>query len=294
MNLMGDMALKYGFETIRDILGNAMAIRNRPPRFHAMTKKMKTGILITARVGSTRLKHKHLRKVKGKPIIFFLLERIIAEFSKECQKGEGDVVICSSDLPENTDFEILAGNNTKIFYGPNSNIPLRHLLCAEKNGFTHILSIDGDDILCSTHGMRKVHEALCQGKDYVRTTGLPLGMNSCGYSKEFLSSSLENRGEKVLEIDWGRIFDESALHVISIPFPYHNDLLRLTLDYQLDYELFKLIIDHFKDSIFTASDIDLAKFVLDNGLFSITEPIAEEYWHNYYKLKEEERDKCKG
>jgi len=52
-----------------------------------------------------------------------------------------------------------------------------------------------------------------------------------------------------------------------------------------------LIIDYFRDSIFTASDIDTAKFVLDNELFSITEPIAKEYWDNYYRLQEEERDK---
>jgi len=254
---------------------------------------MKIGIFLTARLGSTRLERKHLREVNGRPIIAFLIERINAEFRMERQNGECDVLICSSDLPENRDFENVIGSNTTVFYGPDSNIPLRHLLCAKKNECSYILSVDGDDILCSTNGMRHVYDALCKGSAYVRTTGLPLGMNSCGYSKEFLETSLKNRSDTLLEIDWGRIFDENKMDVIPFDFKFQSDLLRLTLDYEQDYVFFKSIIEHFEDSITFVSDIEIVEFIMNNKLYLITEPIAKEYWENYYRLMEAEKERMK-
>jgi spore coat polysaccharide biosynthesis protein SpsF len=87
---------------------------------------MKTGVLITARLGSTRLKQKHLMEVQGHPIIFYLIERIKHEFEMEINNQEITVYITTSDEPENRALEKVS-SNVNVFYGSINNIPLRHL-----------------------------------------------------------------------------------------------------------------------------------------------------------------------
>lgn len=250
---------------------------------------MRTGFFVTARLGSTRLARKHLLEVQGRPLLSFLIERIKKEFEAELEEGSSVIVICTSDCPENRAFERLADQNVTVFYGSNDNIPLRHLQAAEELDVTHIISIDGDDILCSAQGMRQVYGALLEGHEYVCITNLPLGMNSSGYSKIFLEGSVENFKDKKLETGWTWLFDPRKKHIIPIDFPYQHDLLRFTLDYKEDYEFFKRIIEEIGDNIFTISDQELVKYVLKQKLYSITEPIGKIYWHNFHQLQQKEK-----
>ena len=100
---------------------------------------MKTGILITARLGSTRLKQKHMLKVREKPIVYYLLERIRREFKEEITQKKTEVVIATSNEPDNRAFEELGIEDLKIFYGSVHNIPLRHLQTVESYDLSHII-----------------------------------------------------------------------------------------------------------------------------------------------------------
>ena len=63
-----------------------------------------TGILITALVRSTRFKQKHMLKVREKPIVYYLIERI-RKFKEEiAQNNLIKVVIATSDEPDNCAF----------------------------------------------------------------------------------------------------------------------------------------------------------------------------------------------
>lgn len=249
---------------------------------------MKTGIVLTARLGSTRLKRKHLLPVNDRPIIETLIERISYEFKSELSDDLVKPILCTSDEPENRDFEFLSKMGLSVFYGSKSNIPLRHLQAANQFHLNALISVDGDDILCSTIGMRKVYNALSSGHQYVSTTGLPFGMNSGGYSKDFLESSLRGHENDVLETGWGRIFSADTLREIPLTFPHSNELLRFTLDYDLDYQFFKLLIESYEGEINSASDEELVSFVEKNDLSQITEPVARKYWEDFNRLKEEE------
>ena len=152
------------------------------------------GVFITARLGSTRLSEKHLIEVKGKPFIEWLIERFQTKFYQKIKKKELKIFVTTSINPENQKFElILDKNQVEIFYGSDENIPLRHLDCAEKNNIDHIISIDGDDILCSTEATSLVVEKLLDGFNIVQTSGLPIGMNVTGYNTKFLKKSLEGK-----------------------------------------------------------------------------------------------------
>lgn len=249
---------------------------------------MKTGILITARLGSTRLEKKHLLPVNDKPLIFYLIERIKWEFTEEIKKNIVQIIISTSDEEENRKFEYFARYGAAVYYGSINNIPLRHSQTASAHKLDAVVSIDGDDILCSPKGMRKVYQALIQGKNYVKTSNLPFGMNSSGYSASFLQCAIEKHAKDILETGWGRIFDEKQLIDIVIPFAVRNDTLRFTLDYEEDYQFFRVLIEKCGDKIVQITDEELVKIVLDNKIFKINEPISKQYWENFYRLQKQE------
>ncbi|MBU1022827.1 hypothetical protein KKC82_00985 [bacterium] len=249
---------------------------------------MKIGFLITARLGSTRLAKKHLLIVNENPILYYLIKRIQFEFSEELEKNKAEIIIATSDEPENRKFADFSKYGVLVFYGSINNIPLRHYQTANAYGLDSIVSIDGDDILCSPKGMREVYRSLEQGVQYVKTTDLPFGMNSSGYTVSFLAASIKNHADDTLETGWGRIFDEKQLQEITIPFPVKNNSLRFTLDYEVDYQFFKKVIERCGDRIMQMSDEEITNVVLKEELFTINEVISKQYWENFYRLQKQE------
>lgn len=250
---------------------------------------MKTGIIIIARLQSTRLRRKHLLKVKRYSILYYLIRRIQKEFEKEMQAKEIELIISTSKIPGNEDFKIFKKYGVRIFYGSNDNIPLRLLQTTEDSSLDNVVSIDGDDILCSVKGMRTLLQELQKGTEYAQTVGLPFGMNSSAYTKEFLRLSLQSHGNEILETNWGRIFDKNKAVQINIENFPQDDRMRFTLDYQEDFELFKSIILNMGDSIITAKDKEIVDLVKKEKLFKYNENKVKEYWDNYRRLVKKER-----
>ncbi len=247
------------------------------------------GIFITARLGSTRLNEKHLIKVAGKTFIEWLIERFCYEFEDELLKGKIKIFITTSVNPENRKFETLIKNpNVIIFYGSDDNIPLRHLECAIKYNIDNIISVDGDDVLCSTYYAKFVLKELANNHTMVSTQGLPLGMNITGYSKKFLEKSLVDNKQKKLETGWGKIFDQSLINYIQIDDYKEAINLRMTLDYEQDANFFKAIINGLKNEIITIKDADLILYIIQQNFSVLNEELNGEYWENFNKQKSEE------
>lgn len=241
---------------------------------------MRVGVLITARLGSTRLPRKHLLPVHGKPILQYLVDAINREFASEIAHGEMVVAIATSVYPENQEFKT-AIQGCGVFAGSDENIPLRHLQAAESLMIDAILSVDGDDILCAPQAMRAAYESLLTGARFVKTEGLPLGMNISGYSTDILKSALKQYGSGgLLETGWGRVFGD--IEPVRITLKCRApDSLRFTLDYKEDYMFFSALLD---EPSIVSGDItacEIADLVLARGLDRITQPIADEYWANF-------------
>jgi spore coat polysaccharide biosynthesis protein SpsF (cytidylyltransferase family) len=252
---------------------------------------MKIGILITARLGSTRLEKKHLLQVNGQPLVHYLIERIRWEFAKEIADNVVQIVIATSDEQENRKFTEFSNSGVSVFYGSINNIPLRHSQAAAAHKLDAILSIDGDDILCSPKGMREVYWALRMGAQYVKISNLPFGMNSSGYAALFLATAIKDYANDTLETGWGRIFDEKQIMDIIVPFPFQNDALRFTLDYEEDYQFFKALIEKSGDRIIQMTDEEIVKIVLKEKIYRINEAISNQYWENFYRLQKQEMEK---
>lgn len=247
-----------------------------------------TGIIFIARLGSTRLANKHLIEVNGKTFIEWLIARYVNEFESEIQNNNIKLILATSHKPENKKFEaVLDHLPVSVFYGNDDNIPLRQIECADNYKLENIISIDGDDILCSTKAARLTYESLIKDKGkIVKTTGLALGMNVMGYSADLLKSSINSANK--LETGWGRIFDNVSVHEINLGEYSKNNDLRLTLDYDLDAEFFKAVISFLKERTISINDEDLIKIILEQRFFEINRSLTEAYWKNFNKEKNSE------
>ena len=243
------------------------------------------GIFFSVRLASKRLKEKHLINVNGKSFVEWLILRFQTEFSLEIENNAIKLFIITSD--ENNSYlleEIFnSDKKTNIYFGDTYNIPKRHLDCAVLNNLKAIISIDGDDILCSTEAARKIYNELLCGKELIKTIGLPLGMNSMGFSKNYLSKCLETCNLIKLETGWGKIFKDSDYTILE----FNNDNfscsdLRFTLDYKEDSTFFKKIFVHYGNEILQVSDSSLIDFVKNQELYKINSELNEGYWINFH------------
>ncbi|SIR42280.1 cytidylyltransferase domain-containing protein [Pontibacter lucknowensis] len=247
------------------------------------------GISIIARLESSRLTQKHLIKAAGKPFLEWLILRLKDTFAHEIDHLELEVCITTSDTALNRTFSQFESiNGVSVFYGNDVNIPLRLKECATARNWDAVISVDGDDILCSPEACKKVYEALRDGKSYVKTEGLPLGMNASGFSTSYLKEVVADNHD-VLETGWGRIF--SAAPYI-IPFqPLTAEPLRFTLDYPEDANFFESVLNSYTpDKIITATDQDIVETVIEQQFYSLNEQLNDIYWTNFHNQIEKEQD----
>lgn len=252
-----------------------------------MSSKLRGCVGIIARLGSKRLKNKHLLKIDGQAIIVYLIERIKIEFSQEIDRKHLEIFILTGDSKTNKELvEIGVESGISTYCGHDTNIPLRmHQLTKNKN-FDFIISIDGDDVLCAPEGMREVYKSILKGNKYVKTINYPFGMNSMGITNEFLLNSLKDQGNKSLETGWGWIFDENECEIVDGRYN-KDERLRFTLDYIEDFSFFKKII--LSDlNIMAAKTKSIINHVIHNNYFIENMHINKKYWENFDKQQAEE------
>lgn len=241
---------------------------------------MRIGILVTARMGSTRLPGKHFREIAGLPALRLLLDRIVSEFRAELSADHASLFIATGNEDRNHRFlEMAAGLPVKVFYGDDDNVPLRHLQAAQRHIFQAILSVDGDDIFCAPEAMRSVFDALTKGKHLVKTTGLPLGMNAWGYSQVALANALGGVSATLLETGWGRIFDSHKSHEIVFDCP-GAERVRATLDYPQDLTFFGCCLKTIPNW-FAMSAVDFTQAIIAGNLQTLNASVGEQYWENF-------------
>jgi spore coat polysaccharide biosynthesis protein SpsF len=107
-----------------------------------MEPEAKYGVVIQARMSSTRLPGKVLMDVEGKPMLQRQIERLSA--------GVGDmpVIVATSEAPSDEPIEALCKRIAiPCFRGSLNDVMLRFILCAKKHCLTHIVRVGGDDPL---------------------------------------------------------------------------------------------------------------------------------------------------
>ena len=205
---------------------------------------MKIGLLITARLKSSRLPMKLLLDMNGRTII----ERVI-DRCKQLHEVD-DIVICTSTNNQDRPLtDIALKNNVHYFLGDEEDV-LKRLLDAGKF-FQHdyILCITGENPLFSIeYAQRVINDIKSHQNDFTYYDGLPIGCAVYGLKLKALEVVCNIKKEVDTEI-WGPLVNRPELFSISKgsvePF-FNRPNLRITNDYLDDYRFNQALHSHFK------------------------------------------------
>lgn len=196
---------------------------------------MKIGFLITARLKSKRLLLKILKDLNGRTVV----ERII-DRTKMVKDISGVVLCTSTNSQDKPLIDIAKNNRISYFKGDEKDVLKRLLDAAKFYNLDYFLSITADNPLFSIRYSNLIVAKLKKGKyDFIKIAGLPLGTAPYGVKVKALTVACKTKTIQDTEI-WGRLMDQPKIfnvYTIKVKGKFNRPELRLTLDYDRDYQL---------------------------------------------------------
>ena len=194
------------------------------------------GILIQARMGSTRLPGKVLRTVGGQP----LLGHVIGRLSK-LDRPWPVVVVTSTDARDDAIVAWCQQANVATFRGSEHDVLDRYVQCARTSNFQHVVRLTADNPFTDVPELeRLVQLHLAGGFDYTHSFGmLPLGVGSeiitrAALERSHIEGQKPNHREHVNEYiqEHPKLF---RIGVLDIPVDKRAPDLRMTVDTEEDW-----------------------------------------------------------
>jgi spore coat polysaccharide biosynthesis protein SpsF len=202
---------------------------------------MKTAILITARLKSTRLPMKVIKSIQGRPMISHMIDRL------KLARKPGEIIICTSSVSQDDPLEeIAAQESVGCYRGDPDDVLLRLTRAAEEFDVDTVVNCTADNPLVDPEYIDRLvdfHSAL--GYDYSCCRGLPLGTFSYVISYPAMLLACEIKQETDTEV-WGGYFTQTGLFAwdeMPVDPEVNWPQLRLTVDTPEDFELITRIFD---------------------------------------------------
>ena len=205
---------------------------------------MKLGIIIQARLGSTRLPGKILKPFHGDKCI---LDIILDKLHQAC---DAKVIVATSTSKDNDALvEHLKRNGELVFRGSENDVLDRFIKAAKRHHIDGIIRICSDNPFIDSDGIKSlIDKALNSDAQYIgfKINGLPSIKTHFGFWGEFVT--LDALKKVASSTDDLPAHEHVTIHVYSHPEEYHcewidcpdviqgrNDI-RLTVDTQEDFE----------------------------------------------------------
>ena len=214
---------------------------------------MKTSAIIQARMGSTRLPGKVMKKILGYPLIELIVKRL------KKSKLLDEVIVATSNNKENYPLiNFLQKKKIKYCCGSENDVLARYYSTATKNKINTIVRITGD---CPLVDPKIVDEFVSKFKktnvDYLSNCNpwtYPDGLDVEVFSYKILKRA-HQKAKKKHRQNGGVLIsflrDNKKFNILNIKNPIKNSLkLRLTVDEEVDFKLISNIYNHFKPNIF--------------------------------------------
>jgi len=238
-----------------------------------MTKSPKIGILITARLKSTRLRRKVLRPMLGKPMILHLIE------SLQRTKFSSNIVLITSNLSSDDELESLAvGNGIEIYRGHPDDVLLRIYEAASFHSFDHVVNCTADNPLIFPEWVDNLMDYhIKSNNDYSTVMGLPWGTFSWALAISAVKKAIEIKQEIDTEV-WGGYFTENSIFKCGdLPIdPKGYSAVRLTVDEIEDFVLVQEVLNYYQSNgLYNSFSnfIDLYKY--DPELFRVNRQVKQ-------------------
>jgi spore coat polysaccharide biosynthesis protein SpsF len=203
------------------------------------------GIIIQARMGSTRLPAKIMLPVNGRPILGFQIDRL--------KKINIPLYIATTNkISDNTIEEFSRKNHLNFFRGDENNVLSRYFECASHFNLDVIIRVTSDCPLIDEELIKaSVEEYINEGNlnlYYSNTIkrSFPRGFDFEIFSFELLSEAKKNAIdlidlEHVTPFIWKNKGGKTELK--QLVAKTDNSVFRLTLDTKEDFMLLKLLIE---------------------------------------------------
>lgn len=213
------------------------------------------GVIIQARMGSTRLPAKVLKKIGDKN----LLEHILFRLTKLNHNVE--IVIATSILDKDDAIELFCKENeVQYFRGSETNVLERYYMCAKENKFDHIVRLTGDNPFTDTEELDNLINLHLKTKsDYSRSfASLPKGVGAEIFSFEALEQSYkygdkENHKEHVNEyIEESE--DQFKISELEVKKEKNRPDISLTVDTLEDYKKACYIVENSNNDYITTKE----------------------------------------
>ena len=233
-------------------------------------------IFLSVRTGSTRLPKKALYEIKGKTTIEYLIDRL--KKSKYAEK----VIVCTTELKEDDILcDIAERNDIDYFRGSSPDKLMRWLGATERYGVDFFVNVDGDDIFFDAELADICFE---QRKDVDFIDGQGQYNDVYGVSSHALNMVCESKQSNETEFIKPFFYDIKEYiniqKIVNVPDKYKKRKMRLTLDYEEDFEFFKNVIEHFLDNSKEMEFENVVKYIEENP------EVSNINWHREQDWKE--------
>lgn len=216
---------------------------------------MKVAAIIQARIGSTRLPGKVLKKICVIPVVLHVVNRI-----RQC-KSIDDIIVATSVEKENDELvELLNKEKVKVFRGSEDDVLDRFYKAARENEVDIIVRVTSDNPLIDYRRLDELVQKLIENNlDYCCNAKFPVGSSGEAFTIEALEKAYEN-AEKQYDREHVTPYIKEHNEIFKQDIVCSDvDLsnIRITLDTIEDYEFITKIYEGLFDKYphFTTDDI---------------------------------------
>lgn len=231
---------------------------------------MSTGIIIQARLGSTRLPGKVLKEVyPGVTMLEYMVDRV-----KAVQHVESIIVATTTEDGDDPIYELCLSKGIECFRGSENNVLKRYYDCALEYGFKTVVRLTSDCPLVDPGIIEKCIDMYNHGGyDYFSNTCPP------ALSKYPDGSDVEVFSYSSLELAHSNASSKSDREHVTFYFWKHGNPMfkcgilesdddysdyRYTVDYPEDFEVIKFLASQIRNKNISGSVSELAKILEDN------------------------------
>ena len=201
---------------------------------------MSDGVLITARLKSSRLKKKILLKFSnGDTIIEYLIKNLKKKFNKK------KIVLITSKSNQDLILTKIAKKNGINFYrGHPQDVLDRMLQASKKFKFKNVISCTADNPLIDTNYASKILKYHKKKNNALTTNlSLPIGMFAYAVNIQSLKKVVRLKNSKKTET-WVNYFKKiNDIKVEDFKRPQKKITARLTIDYLEDFKVVNQVIE---------------------------------------------------
>ncbi|MDR0301610.1 MAG: spore coat protein [Treponema sp.] len=204
-----------------------------------------TGIVLQARLDSTRLPGKALLPVDGKPLVFRVMEAL------NSVPSDLRILACPEDSFSSL-APLAAEAGFQIFAGPKEDVLERYCQVVRRFNITRIIRATGDNPFVFADAAMAINgEAMALNADYSGYSGLPYG---AGVESVNAAALLRAGSETTSSFDREHVCpylyakaDLFSLHRPLAPLRWQGKDLRLTVDTQEDFDRALVLYDALKN-----------------------------------------------